>query len=47
MSYPKEFERLIKETNEFLKGELIGVGNPASNILLIGKEPAIPKEKEQ
>ena len=46
MKYPKEFENLIKETKKHYESEFIGVGNPASNILIIGKEPAIPKEKE-
>lgn len=46
MEYPKEFGNLIELAKDEYKGELIGVGNPASNILLIGKEPAIPKEKK-
>lgn len=47
MNYPKEFVKLVKETNGFLEGELLGVGNPASSILLVGKEPAIQKGLEQ
>ncbi|MCR5817538.1 MAG: hypothetical protein K6F89_00345 [Prevotella sp.] len=46
MMFPKEFENLINEAKDNYSGEFIGVGNPASNILIIGKEPAIPKEKE-
>ena len=47
MEYPKEFESLINETKNNYVGEFIGVGNPASNILIVGKEPAIPKEKKE
>lgn len=47
MEYPKEFESLINAEKSNYVGEFIGVGNPASNILIIGKEPAIPKEKEE
>jgi len=46
MEYPKEFKSLIELTKGETRSELIGVGNPTSNILFIGKEPAIPKEKE-
>lgn len=44
MKYPKEFADLI---NTEISDELIGVGNPASNILLIGKEPAIHEDNKQ
>ena len=44
MKYPKEFVDLI---NTEISDELIGVGNPASNILLIGKEPAIHEDNKQ
>jgi len=47
MEYPKEFESLINEAKNNYAGEFIGVGNPASNILIIGKEPAIPEEKKE
>ena len=47
MEYPKEFESLINEVKNNYVGEFIGVGNPASNILIIGKEPAIPEEKKE
>ena len=47
MKYPNEFECLINAAKKNRVNEFIGVGNPASNILIIGKEPAIPKEKEK
>lgn len=46
MEYPKEFENLIKFVKSNCKGEYIGVGNPISNVLFVGKEPAIPEEKK-
>lgn len=45
MEYPKEFENLINKGN--YEDEIIGIGNPSSSILFVGKEPAIPKEREQ
>ena len=46
MEYPKEFKNLIKFVKSNCKGEYIGVGNPISNVLFVGKEPAIPEEKK-
>lgn len=45
MKYPKEFENLVNKGNR--EDEMIGIGNPSSSILFVGKEPAIPKEREQ
>lgn len=42
MEYPKEFKKLLNSTNE----SLIGWGNPNANILIIGKESAIPKDTD-
>lgn len=40
MEYPKEFENLLKTTQE----TMIGVGNPNSKILIIACEPSIPEQ---
>ncbi len=45
MEYPIEFESLINRGD--YENEIIGIGNPSSCILFVGKEPAIPKEREQ
>lgn len=46
MEYPKEFDKLINFVKVNCKNEFVGVGNPTSTILFVGKEPAIPKEKK-
>lgn len=42
MECPKEFENLLKSTDE----KLIGMGNPSAKIMIVGKESAIPVGKD-
>ena len=43
MEYPKDFQKLLDTTDELL----IGWGNPNANILIVGKEAAIPKDTDE
>ena len=46
MEYPTEFGNLITYVKDNCKGEFIGIGNPTSNFLFVGKEPAISEENK-